>query len=68
MAKTKVLISCTVIVKLICVFVYTYAKSRIFHDAAHIKFYAYKSFVVLIYFFYHFVVLWLTKTTLFGGK
>ena len=32
--KTKALISCAVIVQLICAFVFTYAKSRFSHDAA----------------------------------
>ena len=35
-AKTKALISFAVTAKLICVFVFAYAKSRISHDAAHI--------------------------------
>ena len=35
-AKTKVLISFAVTAKLICVFVFAYAKSRFSHDAAHI--------------------------------
>ena len=35
-AKTKVLISFTVTAKLICVFVFAYAKSRFPHAAAHI--------------------------------
>ena len=34
-AKTKALISFAVTAKLICVFVFTYAKSRFSHDAAH---------------------------------
>ena len=34
--KTKTLISCAVSLQLICVFVFTYAKSRFSHDAAHI--------------------------------
>ena len=34
-AKTKALISFAVTAKLICVFVYAYAKSRFSHDAAH---------------------------------
>ena len=34
-AKTKTLISFAVTAKLICVFVFTYAKSRFSHDAAH---------------------------------
>ena len=33
--KTKALISFTVTAKLICVFVFAYAKSRVFHDEAH---------------------------------
>ena len=35
-AKTKGLISFTVTAKLICVFVFAYAKSRFSHDEAHI--------------------------------
>ena len=35
MAKTKALISFAVTAKLICVFVFAYAKSRFSHDAAH---------------------------------
>ena len=35
-AKTKALISFAVTAKLICVFVFAYAKSRISHDEAHI--------------------------------
>ena len=34
--KTKALISFAVTAKLICVFVFVYAKSRFSHDAAHI--------------------------------
>ena len=34
-AKTKALISFTVTAKLICVFVFAYAKSRFSHDTAH---------------------------------
>ena len=34
-AKTKVLISFTVTAKLICVFVFAYAKSQFSHDEAH---------------------------------
>ena len=34
-AKTKALISFAVIAKLICVFVFAYAKSRFSQDAAH---------------------------------
>ena len=34
LAKTKVLISCTVTVQLICVFVFAYAKRRFSHGAA----------------------------------
>ena len=37
MAKTKALISFAVTAKLICVFVYAYAKIRFSHDAAHIE-------------------------------
>ena len=33
--KTKVLISCMVTMQLVCTFVFTYAKSRFSHDAAH---------------------------------
>ena len=36
-AKTKGLISFAVTAKLICVFVFAYAKSRFSHDAAHFK-------------------------------
>ena len=36
MAKTKALISFAVTAKLICVFVFAYAKSRFSHDAAHV--------------------------------
>ena len=35
-AKTKALISFAVTAKLICVFVFAYAKSRLSHDAAHV--------------------------------
>ena len=35
MAKTKALISFAVTAKLICVFVFAYAKSQFSHDAAH---------------------------------
>ena len=34
-AKTKTLISFTVTVKLICIFVFAYAKCSFSHDAAH---------------------------------
>ena len=37
-AKAKALISFTVTAKLICVFVFAYAKIRFSHDAAHIWF------------------------------
>ena len=36
-AKTKALISFAVTTKLICVFVFAFAKSRFFHDEAQIK-------------------------------
>ena len=36
-AKTKALISFAVTAKLICVFVFTYAKDRFSHDEAHIE-------------------------------
>ena len=36
-SKTKALISFSVTAKLICVFVFEYAKSRFSHDAAHLK-------------------------------
>ena len=39
-AKTKALISFAVTVKLICVFVFTYAKIRFSHDAAHLMYLA----------------------------
>ena len=35
--KTKALISFAVTAKLICVFVFAYAKSRFSHDVAHIE-------------------------------
>ena len=35
-AKTKALISFTVTTKLICVFVFAFAKSRFSHNAAHL--------------------------------
>ena len=35
-AKTKALVSFAVTAKLICVFVFAYAKSRFSHDAAHL--------------------------------
>ena len=35
-AKTKTLISCAVTAKLICTFVWAYAKSRFSHDAAQL--------------------------------
>ena len=35
-AKTKVLVSCAVTAQLICDFVFAYAKSRFYHDVAHI--------------------------------
>ena len=35
-AKTKALISFAVTAKVICVFVFAYAKSRFSHDAAHL--------------------------------
>ena len=53
MAKTKALISFAVTAKLICVFVFAYAKSRFSHDAAHIML-KYTRFECL----YH-VTLWL---------
>ena len=37
MAKTKALISFAVTAKLICVFVFAYAKSRFSHDAAQMR-------------------------------
>ena len=40
-AKTKALISFAVTAKLICVFVFAYAKSRFSHDAAHIADFVY---------------------------
>ena len=36
-SKTKTLVSFAVTAKLICVFVFAYAKSRFSHDEAHIK-------------------------------
>ena len=41
-AKTKALISFTVTAKLICVFVFAYAKCWFSHDAAHMNFVARK--------------------------
>ena len=38
-AKTKALMSFAVTTKLICAFVFAYAKSQISHDAAHILFF-----------------------------
>ena len=37
-ARTKALISCAVTAQLIWVFVFAYAKSRFFHDEAHMIF------------------------------
>ena len=37
MAKTKALISFAATAKLICVFVFAFAKSRVSHDAAHMN-------------------------------
>ena len=34
--KTKALTSCAITAQLICAFVFAYAKSRFFHDAAHV--------------------------------
>ena len=48
MAKTKALISFAVSAKLICVFVFAYAKSRFSHDAAHIKGILQKFVVILL--------------------
>ena len=39
-AKTKALISFAVTAKLICVYVFAYAKRWFSHDAAHLLFYA----------------------------
>ena len=36
-SKTKVQISCTVTLQLICTFVFAYSKSRFSHDAAHLS-------------------------------
>ena len=36
-AKTKALISCTVTAKLICVFLFAYAKSKFPHDVAQLR-------------------------------
>ena len=41
-AKTKALISFAVIAKLICVFVFAYAKCWFSHDAAHISLYPFQ--------------------------
>ena len=52
-AKTKALISFAVTAKLICVFVFAYAKSRFSHDEAHIQSYisfpGYSLFLIHIY-------------------
>ena len=47
MAKTKALISFAVTAKLICVFVFAYAKSRFSHDEAHLSLASFKSFLLL---------------------
>ena len=50
MAKTKALISFAVTAKLICVFVFAYAKSQFSHNEAHIYLlYACIAFVTLTY-------------------
>ena len=49
MAKTKALISLAVTAKLICVFVFAYAKSQFSHDAAHITFKNLKSYTKVFY-------------------
>ena len=36
-AKRKAMVSCVVIVQLICAFVFAYAKTRLSHDAVQIK-------------------------------
>ena len=36
-AKTKAMISCVVTALLICGFVFAYAKSQFFHDAAQLR-------------------------------
>ena len=46
MAKTKALISFAVAAKLICVFVFAYAKSRFSHDVAHIYVYIAVMFIL----------------------
>ena len=46
-AKTKALISFAVTAKLICVFVFAYAKSRFSHDAAQLTFATFQAVTVL---------------------
>ena len=50
-AKTKAMISFAATAKLICVFVFAYAKSRFSHDAAHMtfqmRFYRIQSLLIL---------------------
>ena len=47
-AKTKALISFAVTVKLICVFVFVYAKSWFSHEEAHIILYMFGNYVFLL--------------------
>ena len=63
-AKTKVLISCTFSVQLICAFVFAYGKSRFSHGAAHFM-HSVKlcfSLLVILYMSYH------CKTPFFYNK
>ena len=46
-AKTKVLISCAVTVRLICIFVFAYAKSWFSHNEAQFVYHIQKSFIFL---------------------
>ena len=50
-AKTKALISFAVTAKLICVFVFAYAKSRFSHDAAHIVILWFKGVCIIFFLF-----------------
>ena len=51
MAKTKALISFAVTAKLICVFVFAYAKFRFSHDEAHYKQGVQSRMVIVVNFF-----------------
>ena len=51
--KTKALISFAVTAKLICVFVFAYAKTRFSHDTAHIMLFC--IFIPWLWYMYHFL-------------